>query len=85
MQSLRKNVDRTGSFMKDHQRQLYVVRDLSKSLDVGIKKAVKRQGEAENRSIEKMGYEIAASVMERSAKNKIMQDNDYLRRRIETM
>lgn len=71
--------------MKDHQRELCVVKDLSKSLDVGIKKAAKCQGDAENRSIEMMGYEIAASVMEKSARTKIINDNDYLRRRIETM
>ena len=85
MQSLRKNVERTGSFMKEHQRELYTVRDLSKSLDVGIKKAIKCQGDADNRSIEMMGYEIAASVMEKSARNKVVMDNEYLRRRIETM
>lgn len=78
-------MERTGSFMKDHQRELYAVSDLSKSLDVGIKKAIKCQGDAENRSIEMMGYEIAASVMEKSARNKIVLDNDYLRKRIETM
>lgn len=78
-------MERTGSFMKDHQKELYAVKDLSKSLDVGIKKAIKCQGEADNRSIEMMGYEIAASVMEKSARNKIINDNEYLRRRIETM
>lgn len=85
MQSLRKNVERTGSFMKDHQREMYTMRDLSKSLDVGIKKAIKCQEEANNHRIEMMGYEIAASVMERSARNKVINNNEYLKRRIETM
>jgi hypothetical protein len=32
-----------------------------------------------------IGYDIAADMIEKSARNKIQQDNTYLRRRIEAM
>jgi hypothetical protein len=46
MQSLRKNVEKTATFLSKHRQDMNEVRSLSKSLDFGIKKAIKSQGDA---------------------------------------
>jgi hypothetical protein len=58
------------------------VRGLSQSLDASMIKANRAQGEADCRTIEAVGFEIASSLIEKHARSKVQEENEYLRKRI---
>jgi hypothetical protein len=71
MQALRRHAEKTALGVTSHAAGMKAVRTLSQSLDAHLISAARAQGEADSRSIETVGFEIASVMAEKMSRNRL--------------
>lgn len=71
MQTLRINAEKISSSVRRHQQAMEEVQQLSKSVDISINKLNKSLKDSDSKTIEILGYEIAANIIQKSAKDRL--------------